>query len=110
MKNDKDNNPENVIWAEDRLDELIQKVEELVTTNQRPASEVILDDSDVMQMLKMCKRSLAALRAKNVITWYKVGGKVYYRLSDVLEMLDRNKVLVQLPSCKLLNNRRSQIG
>ena len=36
---------------------------------QRPANEVILDDVDLRNLLKISERTTAALRAKNMITY-----------------------------------------
>jgi hypothetical protein len=92
-------------WAEDRLDELLEDIKDAIVKNQRPANEVILDDKGVMQMLNICKRSLASLRSSGTIVWSKIGGKIYYKLSDVLEMLERNRINVQRPE-KILFKRK----
>ena len=96
-------------WAEDRLDELLENIANIIANNQRPASEVILDDRGVMQMLNICKRSLASLRANGTIVWSKIGGKIYYKLSDILEMLEKNKVIIQRPETNLFKSKRGQV-
>jgi hypothetical protein len=59
---------------------------------QRPPEETILDDVDLREMLKASPRTTAEWRAKKLITYSKIQGKIYYRLSDVLDFLDRNSV------------------
>lgn len=59
---------------------------------QRPASEIFLDDADLCSYLKVSKRHTANLRAKRLLTYSKSGGKIYYRLSDVIAFIEKNEV------------------
>ena len=90
------------LYAEDRLDELLEKISSILQENQRPASEVILDEPAVLNLLKVCKRSLASFRAEGLLTYYKVKGTIFYKLSDVLEMVNSHKVDQFIPSKRLL--------
>ena len=58
---------------------------------KRPAEEIILDDIDLQHFLKCSKRKTAELRERRVITYFKPQGKVYYRLSDVLNYLNMHQ-------------------
>ncbi len=76
------------------IEELIKSVNELketVASAARPAHEVIYDDVDLRNMLKVSKRTLAYWRERGLITFSKLGGKIYYRLSDVLLLLKENE-------------------
>lgn len=88
-------------WIDDRIDDLLGKLETLVRENQRPASEVILDDDDALKILKICKRSLATLRSDGLLSYSKVKGKVYYRLSDILALIEFNKIPIVTSSIKI---------
>lgn len=81
-----------LVWAEDRLDDLIQQLSELIAKNQRPAHEVVMDGKGVMAMLNNSKRNLATLREENILPYYKIRGKIFYKLSDVLAMIDSHRV------------------
>jgi hypothetical protein len=61
---------------------------------QRPANEVILDDNAVMDMLKISKRKLQYFKADGILPYHKLTGspRTYYFLSDILEILNRNRV------------------
>jgi hypothetical protein len=53
---------------------------------QRLADEIILDDSDVMKMVKISKRKLQYLKAVDVIPIHKLkpdGLRTYYLLRDI---------------------------
>lgn len=77
------------------MNELLKKLDELLPVlsllTKNPAS-IIMDDVQLREMLKLSKRSTAYLREKGTITYSKIGGKIYYRLSHVLDLIERTKV------------------
>jgi hypothetical protein len=73
------------------LKEILLAIREEMLRMQRPAEEIILDDVDLRNLLKISERTTAALRAKNMLAYSKPG-KVYYLLSDVLRMLEEYRV------------------
>lgn len=77
----------------EQVRELLIEIRTELSKRQRPAEEVILDDADLRQMLKVSKRTTAYLRSNRQITFYKVGGKTYYKLADVLHMLQNGQEL-----------------
>ena len=50
-----------------------------------PGDEQIvwLDNFDVMQLLKICGSTLALWRKKNLLRYYHLGGKIFYKRSEV---------------------------
>jgi len=58
----------------------------------RPPEQQILDDVDLRAFLKVSKRTTAYWREKGLITFSKLGGKIFYRLSDVLSLIKQNEV------------------
>ena len=64
MNKDKNKLP---IYAEERIDDLIEQLTHTVQDNQRPANEVILVEEEAMSKLKICKYSLASLRSEGLI-------------------------------------------
>jgi hypothetical protein len=85
----------------DLLTELNNKIEQLLDIIFRlllPPHQIIIDDVELRNMLKMSKRSSAYLREKGMITYTKIGSKIYYKLSDVLELMERNQVKAVKPS------------
>jgi hypothetical protein len=79
----------------DLLTELNNKIEQLLDIIFRlllPPHQIIIDDVELRNMLKMSKRSTAYLREKGMITYTKIGSKIYYKLSDVLDLMERNQV------------------
>jgi hypothetical protein len=53
---------------------------------------VIFDDESLREMLKVSKRTTANWRERGFITFSKLGGKIFYRLSDVLMLIKQNEI------------------
>ena len=73
------------------MQELLHLIKTEIINSKRPPEEIILDDVDLQNILKCSKRKTAELREKRMIIYMKLG-KVYYRLSDVLNYVKRYKV------------------
>ena len=82
----------NVLKENPELEEILQNILREVQQAKRPADETILDDVDLREFLKISKRTCASLREKRLITYSKIGGKIYYRLEDVLKYIAKNRV------------------
>ena len=112
-------------WPE--LKGLVDEIDEKISRVSLPADQVILDDVDVMRILKISKRKLAQLRADRKIKFYptddeppskkikllkaqeslKKGNrksKIYYVLIDVLNYVKRNPVNPISNNFKINNN------
>jgi Helix-turn-helix domain len=79
----------------EEIQNLIKTVKELKQNLEnviRPADEVIYDDIEFRNLLKVSKRTAAYWRERGIITFSKLGGKIYYRLSDILTLLKRYEV------------------
>lgn len=61
--------------------ELIKK---LIEQHSRPASEVILDDVDLRNLLKISRRTALEYRKKGVFPYYKLENKIFYLLGEVI--------------------------
>jgi len=62
---------------EDQIKSLIEKY-------ARPASEIILDDVDLRNLLKISRRTSLEYRKKGVYKFYKLDGKIFYILEEVI--------------------------
>ena len=112
-------------WPE--LKGLIDEIDEKISKVSLPADQVILDDVDVMNMLKISKRKLATLRSERRIKFYRTDddpppkkiksqktpvslekgrrkSKIYYFLSDVVAYVKRNPVNPISNNFKFNNN------
>jgi hypothetical protein len=75
-----DNLPEGM-W-----DTLEKRMLTLIEKHSRPASEIILDDVDLRNLLKVSRRTCLKYRTEGIFQFYKLlDGKIYYFLSDIIE-------------------------
>jgi hypothetical protein len=63
------------------IEELIMK---LIERHARPASEVILDDVDLRNLLKISRRTSLEYRKKGIFKFYKLDNKIFYILEEVI--------------------------
>jgi len=77
------------------LNELVQSVSQLKSALEnvgKPPEEVVYDDVDLRDKLKVSKRTTAYWREKGLLTFSKIGGKIFYKWSDILAFLKQNEV------------------
>jgi hypothetical protein len=69
-----------------RLDEISKKI-----TYQEKASKVQwIDNSEFLQLMKISRRTAQSYRDNNMIAFAIIGNKIYYKLSDCEELLNRH--------------------
>ena len=86
---------ETILKKYPELKELIQWFCYELYRAQRPAHEVILDDEEVMKILKISKRKLQYHKAALEIAYQTLGARSYYFLSDLLQALANNRLEAQ---------------
>ena len=60
----------------------------LTVKNEKPEINWI-DNSDLMRLLKVSRRTVQSWRDSNLISYSIVGNKLYYRMEDVEALLNR---------------------
>ncbi len=79
-----------IVWME-RIMERFDILKEQVINNQSRFIEVdgeqLLDNQDVLQLLKISSRSLQRYRTNKKLPYYTISGKLYYKLSDVHQLI-----------------------
>jgi hypothetical protein len=86
------------------IKEIIHLIRYEIQHAQRPANEVILDDEDVMLKLKISKRKLQYLKADRVIPFHTLdygSPRTYYLLSDILQLLNDNRIDSVANNCRI---------
>lgn len=77
-------------WMErimDRFDMISQSVREIKNNKNAIDGEELLDNQDLLQMLKISNRSLQRYRSEGKLLYYTISGKLYYKLSDVHQFI-----------------------
>lgn len=79
-----------ISWMErimDRFDLLSDHIGNLQKKRNNIDGEELLDNQDLLQMLKISNRSLQRYRSNGKLPYYTISGKLYYKLSDVHQFI-----------------------
>jgi hypothetical protein len=88
-----DNNAEEIAYYKKKLDELRTRIE-LILEHFRPVmnGDIYLSGEDVCRLLHISKRTLQQYRDDNILPYVQIGGKIIFRQSDILHVLEDNYV------------------
>lgn len=75
-----------------KLESIEKTLKELVSREDKLNGKDLLDNQDLCLLLKVSKRTLQRYRKResNSLTYYKIGQKTFYLMSDVKEFLRIN--------------------
>ncbi|MCL6216896.1 helix-turn-helix domain-containing protein [Zunongwangia pacifica] len=88
-----DNDAEEIAYYKKKLDELRTWIE-LILEHFRPVmnGEIYLSGEEVCRLLHISKRTLQQYRDDNILPYVQIGGKIIFRQSDILHVLEDNYV------------------
>jgi len=70
------------------INSLKSELQSALQKQSKKLSDTWLDNQDVMELLKISPRTLQNLRDSKTLPFSKVGGKIYYKASDVENLLE----------------------
>ncbi len=75
------------------ITELRSRIESILK-NYRPVmkGEIYLSGEDVCKLLHISKRTLQQYRDDNILPYIQIGGKIIYKETDILEILEQNYI------------------
>ena len=73
-----------------KLKSLEEKFIELKGKADNPLKDKWLDNQELMQILKISRRTLQTYRDEKVIPYSQVGNKIYYKAKDIEVFLKKN--------------------
>ncbi len=84
---------EEIIEQREMIIQLRNRIEE-VLKNYRPVmnGEIYLSGEDVCKLLHISKRTLQQYRDDNILPYIQIGGKIIYKESDILTILEKNYI------------------
>jgi hypothetical protein len=82
---------EAMILTKDQYVEIMDKLENIADTItlRNDKSEIFLDNQEFLIKMKISKRTAQTWRDEGRISFSQVGNKIYYKLSDVEELLEK---------------------
>ncbi|MDP2159485.1 MAG: helix-turn-helix domain-containing protein, partial [Flavobacterium sp.] len=79
-----------IAWME-RIMERFDILKDHINASQKQRNSIdgeeLLDNQDLLQMLKVSSRSLQRYRSTGKLPYYTISGKLYYKLSDVHQFI-----------------------
>lgn len=91
-----------IAWMErimGRFDLLNDHIIDLRKQRNSIDGEELLDNQDLLQMLKISNRSLQRYRSIGKLPYYTISGKLYYKLSDIHQFI-RESFSAPIPKMK----------
>lgn len=87
------NETEEIIEQQQIVTQLRSRIEEILK-NYRPLmnGEVYLSGEDVCKLLHISKRTLQQYRDDKILPYIQIGGKIIFKQSDILAVLEQNYV------------------
>lgn len=68
----------------------LNKIEESVRIRQKIPEQTFFDNQEFIQIMNISKRTAQGWRDNGLIKYSQVGSKIYYLMSNILELLNNN--------------------
>ena len=87
------NEAEEIIVYKEMIAQLRNRVEDILM-NYRPVmnGEIYLSGEDVCKLLHISKRTLQQYRDDKILPYIQIGGKIIYKETDILTILEQNYI------------------
>lgn len=74
--------------------DILNQLEEIKTQLKKVQynNNVFLDNQEFLQVMNISKRTAQQWRDSGVISYSQVGAKIYYRFSDIEDLLNKNHI------------------
>jgi len=79
-------------YIDQDLDTKVDLIIDQISDIKSSPKQVILSNKEFQDKMGISRKTAQKWRDNGKITYSKIGREIYYKLSDVLEMLDRFKI------------------
>lgn len=82
-----------VILTQEQFDTIINRIDDLkseIKGNSKSINDDFVDNVDFIKLMNISKRTAQTWRDEGKIAFSQVGGKIYYKMSDVQDLLQHN--------------------
>lgn len=82
-----------VILTQEQFDTIINRIDDLkseIKGNSKSVNDEFVDNVDFIKLMNISKRTAQTWRDEGKIAFSQVGGKIYYKMSDVQDLLQHN--------------------
>ncbi len=83
---------EAIILSKEQYDVMLASLEEIKAklSEKKDPEENFIDNQEFLLMMKISKRTAQTWRDEGKISFSQVGNKIYYKVADVEELLDKH--------------------
>jgi hypothetical protein len=84
---------EAVILTKEQYDDMVMRIDEIkkvVSQNPKELKDIFVDNQEFLILMNVSKRTAQTWRDEGKISFSQIGSKIYYKMEDVLKMLDKN--------------------
>ena len=84
-----------VTFSKEAYQEIITRLttmEAMLKLKQGDPEDVFVDNQEFLQIMNVSKRTAQAWRDQKVVAFSQVGNKIYYRMGDILKLLEKNRI------------------
>ncbi len=83
---------EAIILSNDQYQALFTRLEDISKNmaNKGNNPDEFVDNNDFLQLMKVSKRTAQSWRDEGKIAFSQIGGKIYYRMTDIHELLKQH--------------------
>ncbi|MHB0756839.1 helix-turn-helix domain-containing protein [Polaribacter sp. M15] len=84
---------EAIILSKNQYNELLKKIDEVklsLDEKKKNPKDVFVDNQEFLQLMNISKRTAQTWRDEGVVSFSQIGSKIYYRMSDVEKLLEKN--------------------
>ncbi len=82
-----------IILSKDQFDFInahLEQIKSYLSNKQKDPKDEFLDNQEFLQLMNISKRTAQTWRDEGIISFSQIGSKIYYRMSDVQTLLDKN--------------------
>ena len=86
---------EAIILTKDQYQDLVTRLDNInkhLKQNDAPSHEKYIDNQEFLLLLKISKRTAQTWRDEGKVSFSQVGGKIYYKLSDVEALMQQHYI------------------
>lgn len=82
-------------FFKEQYERILRKLDRIASDfiyNRQFPEEMFMDNPKFMELMNISQKTAQLWRDKGIIGYSQIGNKIYYRVSDIKELLDKNHV------------------
>ncbi len=72
------------------IQEQINNLNQMLSNTKKLNPIGLIDNADFIDIMKITDKTAQNWRKKNILKYSTIGGRIYYRISDIIELFEEN--------------------